>query len=210
MYVITGATSNTGSVIAHKLLDAKKPVRVIGRSLAKLQPFVDKGAEAFVAEPFDVDVLTAAFSGAKAVWVMLQPNYIPDSPDFAGFQRSVTESIATAIQVTRVPYAVTLSSWGAHQDQGTGPVLGLHHMEVRLDQIPSLQVLHLRAGYFMENTLSYIDSIIKYGKVIGPFDQDLKLPFISTFDIGFSAVKAFESLSFRGKNILELHGHRDL
>ncbi|NWD78720.1 epimerase, partial [Pseudomonas gingeri] len=48
MYVITGATSRTGSQIARRLLAAGQPVRVIGRSAERLQGFVDLGAEASV------------------------------------------------------------------------------------------------------------------------------------------------------------------
>ena len=50
MYVVTGASGNTGRVVANHLLDQKKAVRVIGRSKERLQPLVDRGAEAFVAD----------------------------------------------------------------------------------------------------------------------------------------------------------------
>lgn len=210
MYIVTGSTSNTGSVVAHQLLDAGKQVRVIGRSLEKLSPFIDRGAEAFVAEPTDAQALTEAFQGAKAAWIMLQPNYIPDSPDFPGYQAQVTDAIARAIVANPLEYAVTLSSWGADQDHGTGPVLGLHHMEQVMNTLPIQNLLHLRAGYFMENTLSYVPSILKNGKASGPFDQDMHLPFIATKDIGHAAAKALINLNFKGKLVQELHGQRDL
>src|SRR5580700_3474763 len=47
MYVILGATGNTGSVIANVLLDMGKKVRVVGRDAKKLAPFVSRGAQAF-------------------------------------------------------------------------------------------------------------------------------------------------------------------
>lgn len=210
MYVITGATSNTGRVVAHRLLDEGKQVRVIGRSLERLEPFTNRGAEGFIAEPTDPDALIEAFSGAEAAWLMLQPNYIPHSEKFAGYQDAVTNAIFKAASFTKLPYAVTLSSCGADQSSGTGSVLGLHQMEQRLNTMPSLNLLHLRAGYFMENTPSYIYSILKNGKVTGPFNQNLKLPFISTQDIGHAAADALISLSFTGRIVQELHGQRDL
>jgi uncharacterized protein YbjT (DUF2867 family) len=210
MYIITGSTSNTGSVVAYQLLDAGKQVRVIGRSLEKLSPFIDRGAEAFVAEPTDAQALIEGFRGAKAAWIMLQPDYIPDSPDFSGYQAQVTAAIAQAIVASPLEYAVTLSSWGADRESGSGPVLGLHHMEQIMNMLPVENLLHLRAGYFMENTLSYLPSILKNGKASGPFDQDMRLPFIATKDIGHAAAEALINLNFTGRQVQELHGQRDL
>ncbi|WP_197284125.1 hypothetical protein [Bacillus sp. JCM 19041] len=65
MYVITGSTGRTGSAVANYLLDNGQPVRVIGRNLDRLMPFVRKGAEPFVSEPTDVTMLIKAFSGLK-------------------------------------------------------------------------------------------------------------------------------------------------
>ena len=45
MIAITGATGNTGSKIAHLLLDKGEEVRVISRSLERLRKFEDRGAE---------------------------------------------------------------------------------------------------------------------------------------------------------------------
>jgi hypothetical protein len=52
-----------------------------------------------------------------------------------------------------------LSSYGAQVPQGTGPVTGLHSSEQKLSAINGLNVLHLRAAYFMENNLAAIDMI---------------------------------------------------
>lgn len=210
MYIVTGSTSNTGSVVAHQLLDAGKKVRVIGRSLEKMAPFLNRGAEAFVAGPTDAQALIQAFKGAKAAWIMLQPNYIADSADFTGYQAQVTNAIAQAIAANPLEYAVTLSSWGADLESGSGPVLGLHRMEQVMNALPIQNLLHLRAGYFMENTLSYLPSILKNGKVSGPFDQNILLPFIATKDVGHKAAEALINLTFKGKLVQELHGQRDL
>ena len=75
MYVITGATSNTGGAVARALLAQGASVRVIGRSLDRLQPLLDRGAHAFVADPSDPAAMLEAFDGASAAWIMLQPNY---------------------------------------------------------------------------------------------------------------------------------------
>src|ERR1700734_916007 len=73
MYVILGASGNTGSVIANSLLSAGKKVRVVGRDSGRLQRFVDKGAEAFSADMSDAVALAKAFRGARAAYLMLPP-----------------------------------------------------------------------------------------------------------------------------------------
>ena len=73
MYVILGASGNTGSIIANSLLSAGKKVRVVGRDAGRLQRFVDKGAEAFTANLSDAAVLTKAFSHARAAYLLLPP-----------------------------------------------------------------------------------------------------------------------------------------
>ena len=75
MYVVTGATGNTGRVVAETLLAKGKRVRVIGRSAQNLQSLVEKGAEAFVGSVADSSATLRAFQGAQAVYVMIPPSY---------------------------------------------------------------------------------------------------------------------------------------
>ncbi|NWD47922.1 NAD(P)H-binding protein [Pseudomonas gingeri] len=210
MYVITGATSRTGHQIARRLLAAGQPVRVIGRSAERLQVFVELGAEAVVAEPTDAVALTRAFRDAKAAWIMLQPNYVIDSPDFRAFQDSVTGALSAALLQSSVTHAVALSSWGADLPAGNGPVAGLHALERRLAAHSGLNVLNLRAGYFMENTLSFADSILAEQAVLSPFDPEVRMPLIAIDDIVEAAVEHLLRLDFSGQQALELQGHEDL
>src|SRR5439155_24183149 len=107
MYVILGATGNTGSVVDRKLLDKGKRVRVIGRDDKKLAPFVNRGADAFAADVLDTDALSRAFAGAQSVYALIPPDL--SSPDFRAHQDRVTESIAKALEKGGVTYDVTLS-----------------------------------------------------------------------------------------------------
>ena len=61
MYVVLGATGNTGSVISNSLIVKGEKVRVVGRDATGLQRFVRKGAEAFTANVSDAAALTDAF-----------------------------------------------------------------------------------------------------------------------------------------------------
>ena len=121
MYVVTGATGHTGSVVAEKLLSNKQQVRVVGRDAKRLERFTSQGAEGFVADMTDAAALTKAFTGADAAYLLIPPNL--SAPDVAAYQRQVTEALASAVERSGVRYAVVLSSFGAEQTQGTGPVL---------------------------------------------------------------------------------------
>jgi uncharacterized protein YbjT (DUF2867 family) len=208
MYVITGATGNTGSVAARQLLAQGEKVRAIGRSADRLQPLTKLGAEPFVADITDAAALTRAFSGAQAVYAMIPPDI--RSQDFRAYQDRVSDALAAAIEKSGVKHVVALSSIGADKREKTGPVLGLHNMEQKLNRIAGLNVLHLRAGYFMENTLGQAGIIGAMGKTAGPLREDLRVPMIATRDIGSFAADALVKLGFRGKQTRELLGQRDL
>jgi uncharacterized protein YbjT (DUF2867 family) len=208
MYVILGASGNTGRIVAKDLLAHGEKVRVVGRNAAQLQPLVAQGAEAFVGDITNAGSLSLAFHKADAAYVMIPPN--PTSNDFRGFQETVSDAIAAAVKNAGVKNVVSLSSFGADKDTGTGPVLGLHNLEQKLNQVEGSNVLHLRAGYFMENTLPQVGAIRMAGSAIGPVAPDLKLPMIATRDIGEAAADSLLHLGFRGKQTRELQGQRDL
>ncbi len=208
MYVVIGATGHTGTVVAKHLLSAGKRVRAISRHADRLQSLASDGAEPFVADVTNSDALTKAFTGAEGVYAMIPPDMA--SPDFGGYQKRVTEAIASALEKTGVKHAVTLSSVGADKQDKTGPVVGLHNMEQRLNRIAGLNVLHLRAGDFMENMLAQVGTIQAIGKTAGPERPDLKLPWIATRDIGAAAAAALLNLNLKNHQTRELLGQRDL
>jgi uncharacterized protein YbjT (DUF2867 family) len=208
MYAIIGASGNTGSVIANELLANGKKVRVIGRSAQNLQKFVEKGAEAFVANVDDAAALTKAFTGVKAVYLMIPPN--PGHPNPRENQERVSDAQVAAVRDAGVEHAVLLSSFGADKPDKTGPVVGLHTFEEKLNAIGSLKAEFLRAGYFMENLLPQIGVIQNFGLMGGPVRGDLKLSMIATKDIGAAAAESLLKLDFDGKQARELLGQRDV
>jgi uncharacterized protein YbjT (DUF2867 family) len=208
MYVIVGATGNTGSVIAETLLARGEEVRAIGRDKEKLAKLTSKGAEVAAGDTTDAAFLTKAFEGARAVYFMVPPNMSSD--DYRGFQRAVFEAGATAIENAEVRYVVALSSYGADKESGCGPVSGLHEMETRFSKISGLNVLFLRPGYFFENLLGQVGAIQGFGVVASPVRGDLKTAAIATEDIAKVAAEHLLKLDFSGVETKELLGERDL
>jgi uncharacterized protein YbjT (DUF2867 family) len=208
MYVVLGAGGNTGHIVAKSLLAKHKKVRVVGRNAAHLQPFAAQGAEVFIGDLSDASAVNKALQQADSAYVMIPPN--PTSKDPRGYQEHVSDNIAAAVKSTGVKNVVVLSSIGADKSSGTGPVIGLHDFEQKIDHIDGANVLFLRAAYFMENTLAQAAIIRMIGSSAGPLRPDLKIPMIATRDIGAAAADALLQLSFRGKQTRELLGHRDL
>src|ERR1700677_5050298 len=204
LYVILGASGNTGSIIANSLLSAGKKVRVVGRDSGRLKRFVDRGAEAFTADMSDAAALTKAFTGARAAYLMLPPAKSREE------QERDSDGIAKAVKESGLRYAVHLSSYGAQVAKGAGPVSGLHSSEQKLSAIDSLNVLHLRAAYFMENNLAAIGMIHGMGIFGNALLPDLKLPMAATRDVGDYAAQRLLHLDFSGKQTRELLGERDL
>jgi uncharacterized protein YbjT (DUF2867 family) len=204
MHVILGSSGNTGLIIANFLLSKGQRVRVVGRDLRRLQGFVRDGAEAFAADLSDAAALTKAFAGARAAYLLLPP--ITSRED----QERQSDAIAKAVKESGRPYAVYLSSYGAHVQEGTGPVTGLHSAEQKLNAISDLNVLHLRAAYFMENNLAAIDMIRGMGLFGHALRPDLQMPMIATRDVGDYAAQRILDLDFSGKQTRELLGERDL
>ena len=208
MYAVLGASGNTGQVVAKNLLARWQKVRVVGRNAARLQPLAADGAEVFVGDVTDVQSLTRAFKGADSAYVMIPPN--PTSNDFRAFQDRASDAIATAVRSAGVKNIVSLSSIGADKASGTGPVVGLHNLEQKLNQLDGVDVLHLRAGYFMENTLPQVGAVRMTGGATGPLRPDLKVAMIATRDIAVVAADALLRREFRGQQTQELLGQRDL
>src|SRR6202142_4748316 len=112
MYVILGATGNTGSIIANCLLSAGKKVRVVGRDPGRLQRFVDKGAQAFTATVSNAAALTKAFSGARAAYLMLPPAKSREE------QERDSDGIGKTVEQSGLRYPAHLWTYGAMVAKG--------------------------------------------------------------------------------------------
>ena len=206
MIAITGATGNTGSKIAHLLLDKGEEVRVISRSLERLRKFEDRGAEIAVGDQGDKKFLVVAFSGCDAVYLIIPPKF--DAENVRDYYNRIGNIAVEAIKMTGVKKVVFLSSLGADQDFGTGPVLGLHDVEQKLKTLENVDIVFLRPGYFMENTLENIP-LIKGQNIVGnPADPEAPFYMIASKDIAAKAAELLSKRSFTGHSVIDLYGER--
>jgi uncharacterized protein YbjT (DUF2867 family) len=197
-----------GSKIAENLLNAGEPVRIVGRERARLGPLAGKGAEPWPGDIGDAEFLAKAFTGARAVFVMIPPKY--DAADFREYQDRVADSLLSALSKARVRRIVTLSSIGAHLAKGTGPIAGLYDLETKVDALKDAAAVHLRPTYFMENHLWSIPVIREHGVNGSPVRPDIPIPMIATKDVADAATKLFLEGTFSGRTVRYLLGPRDL
>jgi uncharacterized protein YbjT (DUF2867 family) len=208
MIAILGATGNVGAKIADNLIKKGEPVRLIARSSDRLQPFVGKQAVAFAGDANDTEFLVKALKDVDSVFTLTPPN--PTADNFMQYADKIGESIARALEIAKVKHVVNLSSVGGELSAGTGPIVGLHNMEERLKRIKGLNVLNLRATFFMENLLGGIDLIRAKGINGNSLRGDLKIPMIASRDIAAYAADRLAKKDFAGSSVRYLLGQRDL
>ncbi|RYZ19988.1 MAG: NAD-dependent dehydratase, partial [Chitinophagaceae bacterium] len=199
--VLLGAAGHITRPLAENLLSAGHDVTVIGRNADNLKPFTDKGAKAAAGSVEDVAFLTETFRGADAVYTMVPPNFGVQG-DWKQWIGNVGRGYAEAIKASGVKFVVNLSSIGADQPEGCGPVTGLYQVEQALDALEGVNVLHLRAGYFYTNLLSNI-GMVKGAGIIGGNNGDAqaKMVMVHPEDIADAAAAALQQRDFSGHTV---------
>ncbi|MBA2612809.1 MAG: NmrA family NAD(P)-binding protein [Bacteroidetes bacterium] len=207
MIVVTGATGHIGSKTVANLLAKGKQVKAIGRNDEKLQALKKLGASIEKGDLHDASFLSNAFKGAEAVFLIIPPNL--QSNNIGKYQDEVGEAQVIAIKNSGVKNVVFISSQGAQDIENTGIVAGLGRQELRLNKLAEdVNVISLRASYFMENLFNQIGIIKGMGIIGSPVKANLSMGMIATKDIAEVAANKLSSLNFKGKSFLDLLGDR--
>lgn len=204
MYVIFGATGQTGKAAAERLLGRGKKVRVVARHREALLPFEKMGAEAVVADILDPRATAAALAGGEAAYVLVPPSV--EAEDFRAYQKKVSDSIGDGIEAAGVKHVVLLSSIGADHSTGTGPIVGLYECEQRLRRIAGLNALFVRAGYFMQNLFLNLELMKAKGENPGAIPGDVAIAMVFAPDIGAYVGDRLEKLEFQGASAVNFAG----
>jgi uncharacterized protein YbjT (DUF2867 family) len=204
VFAVTGITGQVGGVVARALLTAGRSVRAVVRSAEKGNAWAKQGCEIAIADMSEAKALTAAFSGAQAVFVLLPPVFAP-APGFPE-SKAVVAALKTALTVGKPERIVVLSTIGA-QAARVNLLTQLQIMEQALGELP-IPITFLRAAWFMENAAWDVEAAIKLG-VIDSFLQplDKPIPMVATADIGRTAAELLQQ-EWTGHRIVELEGPR--
>ncbi|NOU11432.1 MAG: NmrA family NAD(P)-binding protein [Nitrospira sp.] len=202
MFVVLGATGNTGSAVVETLLSRNQPVRVIVRSTDKGAGWKAKGADVAVASLDEVPALTKAFEGAKGLYLLVPPNYGAEA--WLADQRQRMDRAAEAVQKSGVEHVVFLSSVGGHLHGGTGPIRAASYGEYALG-CHAKRLTILRPCYFMDNWAPVIGAAKAQGVLPTFIAPPAKIPMISTKDIGRIGAERLMTGGY-GKQIVEMAG----
>lgn len=202
MFAITGITGQVGGQLAGELLAAGRPVRAVLRDEAKAAAWAARGCEIAVAAMDDAAALTAAFTGAEAVFVLLPPAFDP-SPGFVE-GRGYIAAVSTALRAAKVPRVVCLSTIGADAAQ-ENLLTQLQLLEQALADLPAA-VTFLRAGWFVENVAWDIEAARSTGAMpstLQPLGR--KISMVATADVAHAAATLLQE-TFAGHRVVELEG----
>ena len=204
MFVVSGVTGNTGSIVAQTLLDQGQTVRVIVRSEAKGASWKAKGADIAVADILDTASMTKALEGADGAYFLLPPDLASET--FLEDSTKRAESIVSAAKAARLPHAVILSSVGAQHEDRVGPISTVARLE-KLFLQASIPLTAVRPGYFLENIRDMMPAVIHegiYPSMILPLD--FKIDMVATRDIGAAVADALVRPTPIAHRVIELRG----
>ena len=200
MYVVAGATGNTGTIIAERLLAEGKKVRAWVRSEEKGADLASKGAELAIVDLEDDASVAAGLEGAEAAYLLLPPDMATE--DFLALQAARAERLVAAAEKVGLQHVVVLSSVGAQHPEGTGVIRCLHDFEERI-AAAGIPHTFIRAAYFHENWAAVLpaakDGVLP--QMIG--DATKAIPMVATRDIAETAAAV---LLEGPQGIIELEG----
>ncbi len=206
MFVIAGVSGNTGSIVAEELLARGKKVRVVVRDAKKAQAWRDKGAEIAVASLDDAGALAKALAGAEGAYLLSPPDL--GASDFLALRKKTASAIAEAVETSRVPHVVFLSSIGAQHQTGNGIIASVAYAERRLAKTDA-KLTFVRAGSFLENWAGVLGAA-KAGVLPTFVPAALAVPSVAARDIGQTGAAALlEGPPAEKTRILELAGPAD-
>lgn len=195
---VTGSLGNISRGLTQKLIAQGHEVSVISSNADKATDIKELQATPLIGSVEDYDFVKESFRGSDAVYLMIPPNF--STPDYKAFTINVGKNYANAIQETGIKYAVNLSSSGSPL-AGKPPLTNYQNLEMWLDKLQNINVLHLRPGGFYSNFFGSM-GLIKYQGIIGNnFGDNINLVMSHPDDISEAAADAFATLSFKGQNV---------
>jgi len=197
--IITGSLGNISRPLATQLIADGQEVTVISSNPEKSAEITQLGAQAAIGSVSDESFLVNTFTGADLVYLMVPPDF--SVSDFRGYIKSVGQHYANAVETSGVKKVVLLSSIGAHLENGTGPIAGLHDVEQIFDSLENLDILILRPAFFYNNFYANIDLIKHMGIIGSNYGADQSIVLVDPKDIAAAAANKVNE-GFTGKNIL--------
>lgn len=185
--------------LIQELIKREHFVTVISSNPGKKVAIEALGARAAIGMMEDVNFLTDTFTGADAVYCMLDPygNFgDPDNDASAVIKRAdtVINNYKQAIESSGVKRLVYLSSIGADMQKGAGLIIIHHNAEHTLRAITSeVDISFVRPSGFYKNLFAFVNSIKNQNLITATYGGNDVNVFVSNLDIAHAIVEELES-----------------
>jgi uncharacterized protein YbjT (DUF2867 family) len=187
--LVLGAGGNIGGKIAEELIARGATIGVVGRTRENLRRFEGK-ADLWVGDFNDDVFLQEALSKANSVFLTV--------PDTAFEYMNFTAArLARLLKHTAGTHIVNISNSIVKK---AGQATRLVALEAELNKNLDQHILHLRCGNFFEN--------LNWG-LHTPYAPDLKLPYVSSYEVAHITAEHLLKQDFTGKQIQAVTGAQD-
>jgi uncharacterized protein YbjT (DUF2867 family) len=182
---VVGATGRIGAKLTRTLLDAGHQVRALSRGGGALDALADLGAEPFIGS-FDTGTgsLEDFFQDADAAFLMVKTDW----NNIHGHYSEVALRFFDALRHSPVKLAVSLTAMGSEVRGNTGHFQPFYQLDQILNRLTNINLVHLQAGYFMDDLLGFLGAIVDHGRVAWSLEPDIEVPWVATRDIADFAV----------------------
>ena len=203
---VVGSTGRIGATLTRRLLRDGHAVKALSRGGPALDALVALRA-APVLGSFDTGAgdLDTVFQDVDAAFLMVKTDWT----NLHGHYPAVASRFVAALRNSPVRLAVSLTAIGSDAADATGHFEGFHHLDQTLNQLGNLDLVHLRAGWFMENALVWTSAVAQHGRIGWSLDPAVKLPWVATQDIADLAASELTNPTGEHRVIREV-GSEDL
>jgi uncharacterized protein YbjT (DUF2867 family) len=146
---VLGATGRVGSEVAETLAQQNWSVVAAGRSADKAKSLAGSNVEFRQANILDPVALKRVFDGSEYLVYIYSPD--PLATDQREFFEQAREAALTALRDSTIKYIVNLSSTNVVHGAKAGPAQWLGHVEMFMNALASIKVVHVRSCFFAEN-----------------------------------------------------------
>lgn len=205
IFLVTGATGDTGRPTVKQLLERGHKVRALARREDERSKALQKlGAEVVFGDMLKLSDMRMALDGVSHAYFVY--------PIAGGLVES-TVLFAQAAKENDLQHIANMSHKQSRPKARSNATLN-HWLSEQVFNWSGLSVTHLRVTFFAE-WLLYIAKLIKQGRYVVPFDAESRFASMTAYDIARVVVGILENPKEHAGKAYQLHGpkeysHREL
>ena len=207
MIVVTTPTGQIGSGVVRHLMNAGEPLRLIARHPERLPAHLRARAEVVTGSHDDNAVMDRALEGAESLFLVVPPSFT--TQDNLAHTLAFTRPACRAILKHRPRRVVAVSAIGRGLDLREGPISASLEKDREIERT-GVDFRALWCPGFMENMLSQLVPLKRFGSFSWPGRPDLKLPLVATRDIAAVASRLLRDRTWTGQGGVGVLGPEDL